>query len=622
MKNLKYLIALFFVSQVTLSCESILEPRLDNSLPDSLAWFGPFNRALGFLNNAYTAIPDRFDNYDGNTHLDVATDNALANEYNLNTMKYNYGTMSSLNLLGIGRWNTAYTSLYYVNLFLEKGLGKDVIYDTPIDAPKGETVAQAKARLEVDSLIKVKFKGEALFLRAWWHFQLLQEFGGKSTTGSALGIPLVLKAVPADKAKDNFSERRNTYDECVSRIVKDLDSAAILLRESYSGVDINFGANQIGRATKLSCYGLKSRVLLYSASPAYQSSGVVELSGNGSFTVVNQTQYIEKWTNVAIAMSENLIKLGGLASQNTSLKAVDFNATASPKEFLFRKYQSNRDIENKNYPPSLGGRSLNQPTQNLVEAFPMKNGYPISRIESKFNANTPYLGRDTRLDNTVFYNTAKVGNSLPLEIFVGGRDFYPKSTIATETGYYLRKWLSVKTNLTNPEQASNDNHYHVLLRRTEVLLNYAEALNEAFGPTDKGTASNSAFEVMKQIRTNAGITSPDPYLTEISTKGKEEFRAFIQNERRIELAFENHRFFDLRRNLLKLDNEINTITATRIATPRPPKNGIAQSDSISYTYTTKVFQKRNSLNNSKFYYLPLPYAEITKNPSLINNFGW
>src|SRR5690606_28449406 len=139
------------------------------------------------------------------------------------------------------------------------------------------------------------------------------------------------------------------------------------------------------------------------------------------------------------------------------------------------------------------------------------------------------------------------------DIFERGRDSRSGNAQNTRTGYYLRKWLSVQPGLTDVENPGSDHHYHALLRKTELFLNLAEASNEAYGPMGMGPEQTlSAADIVKFIRDRAGITI-HTYIDEMAAMGKDAFRKIIQNERRIELAFENHRYFDMRRWVLPLN---------------------------------------------------------------------
>ncbi|MBA9078629.1 RagB/SusD family nutrient uptake outer membrane protein [Rufibacter quisquiliarum] len=577
--------SLLFLCMSIAACEDILEPKVDNTYGDEDTWRLP-EKAEGVLLNAYANIDRQFDSY-GNNFLDVATDNAVTNNYGSAFYTIGGGAISSpSNPLAI--WGDAYTQFRNIHMFMEKGLGENIIYNLT----SATTNQQHKNRL----------KGEAFFLRAWWGFKLLQHYGGKTNNGQALGYPIITRILTDQEATNPGLFKRNTYQECLDQISRDCDSAAYYLPTTYAGEDQIVGSAQIGRATKLAALALKSRAYTYGASPAYQPNDVTQITGMGSFTVVNNATYLANWEKAAKVSYEAITQLGNFSN----LIAKNYNAAATPSEFLFRFYHNNRALETRNYPPSYLGSGFTGPSQNLVDAFPMKNGRPIGTPLSMYDPNSPYAGRDPRLDSTILRHGGSLGG-VPLDMVLGGKDAQGAFPQATRTGYYLRKWLSDIPNMLDPESPQNDHHYHVLLRKTEVYLNFAEAANEAWGPTGTIPDGNiSALSVLKSIRTAAGLNSDD-YLGEVAGQGKSAFRALIQNERRIVLAFENHWFFDMRRWLLPLNNPVMGVKITR------DTNGALQ-------YNKYEVEKRG-FNDVRYYYLPLPYDEVVKN-QLVNNLGW
>lgn len=571
-----------------MSCKKALEPIVDSTFPDETTWTLP-DKAQGVLINAYANIPNTFD-YFGNDFLDAATDNAVSNAFASGI--YRLGSGASLSALDnpVGNWGTSFTQFRNINLFLDKGLTSKVTYDLTSAVN--------------DSLFKRRLKGEALFLRAWWGFQILQQYGGKTSAGEALGYPILLKTLTDEEARE-MDVARNTYEECALQIMRDCDSAYSMLPLQYSGADNINGVTGLGRADQRAAQALKARTAVYAASPAYQPDNIVKLNGMGSFTVVDAAAYQQKWER-----AENIIATAISVTGNfTSLKQPDFYAAATPADFIWRRYHNNRFMEKNNYPPYEFGTAITGPSQNLVDAFPASNGYPISDVRSNYNPQNPYVNRDPRLSLNVYFN-ASIFNGRPLQIYEGGLDSRTAFPDATRTGYYLKKWLSVKADFLNPQNPLNDFHYYVMLRKTEAYLNYAEALNEAYGPnTVPAGRTLSASTIIKNIRKSAGLiaASSDAYVNEVAGRGKEEFRKLIQNERRLELAFENHRYFDMRRWLLPLNEDVKGVSVMK--------------DGTSYVYSTKVVEAR-PFNSLKYYYLPLPYYELSKSEALVNNLGW
>lgn len=597
--NLKYFLPLCAI--VFSSCESLFEEKTTNEWNDKYAW-EVAKIAEGVLLNAYNAIEKRPDSYDNN-FLDAATDNAVTNQYGSSIYKLGMGQFSTTNN-PIGIWSKCYEQFQYINSFLENGLTDKTQYN--------------KTDKEIDARYKERLKGEAHFLRAYWGFRLLQIYGGKTDNGEALGYPIQVSFVTEEQAANLQITNRDSYEACAKQIIDDCNLAIDFLPDVYSGDDPVTTASNIGRATKLAAMALKSRVALYAASPAYQPDDVVKLEQMGKFEVKNVSIYEDKWKLALRAADECVNSL--VFGDFTGMSATDLAdaANTTPSEFIFRAFYNNKDIETRHFAPYYYGKAYNTPSQNLVDAFPSINGYPIDDLEhANYNPEAPYENRDKRFYLNVYYHGAIYGNNgLPVDISEGGKDAQTFNQYASRTGYYLSKFLSKNESMLNPIETVNSLHYYPMIRKTEVLLNYAEASNEVFGPTTKGsytkedgttvTCKYSAYDIIKMIREKSGGITDTGYLDEMAND-KDDFRTLIQNERRIELAFENHRFFDVRRWLLPLNVTIKGVSVTD------------DSDGFKYEYC-EVEQRK--LDDIKYYYMPLPYDECVKNPDLINNLGW
>ena len=183
---------------------------------------------------------------------------------------------------------------------------------------------------------------------------------------------------------------------------------------------------------------------------------------------------------------------------------------------------------------------------------------------------------------------------------------------STKTGYYLRKLLRPDVNL-NPSSTTKQKHLPARIRTTEILLDYAEAANEAQGPkANVGGANYSAYDVIKAIRKRAGLgeSGEDPYLEECA-QNKDKMRELIRNERRLELCFENHRFWDLRRWKVNLANLNEAAKGINITT-----------DATTGEYIYKTFDAEERNYSDYMYYGPIPYSEILKYSNLKQNEGW
>jgi ragB/susD domain protein len=182
------------------------------------------------------------------------------------------------------------------------------------------------------------------------------------------------------------------------------------------------------------------------------------------------------------------------------------------------------------------------PTQDFADAFPYRNGVPYVPGNPS-DPDDPYAGRDPRLDEYLIRNGSLFKDNVinTVDGDVDGIDRKPSSS--TTTGYYMKKLMNPSVNHTTGSVVTT-RHFHTLLRMTEVYLIFAEAANEAWGPDGQGTVGYSARDVIARIRSTGGIT-PDQYLPTVATQA--DMRRLIRNERRLELAFENQRFWDVRR---------------------------------------------------------------------------
>lgn len=580
------------------ACDDTLDTKVTWQIDDSDTWRVP-ELAQGVLYKAYNGIANRPDCFEDN-FLDCATDNAVTNTRSSSVYKVSMGGTTEF-ANPIGNWTQAYNMLNYVNSFLENGLTDQVLYNRPDPA--------------IDKQIKLRLEGESYFLRAWWHFELLKMYGGKAKNGKAMGIPLADHFISQEEAAQNGEFLRPTYQATVDFIVNDLNKAIELLPSVYQGDDLEFGTTQIGRATKSAAGVLKSRVLLYSASPAMQDDDVTKITGMGQYEILNSTVYQAKWEAVAKEINK-ILSMDGFGVFVPITAAGIADAQTESADYAFRRYFNNNLLEGLNFPPFYYGSGRTAPSHNLVKAFYAKNGYPVTDTRSGINMADPnfsmmqlYAILDNRFALNVYYHSSAFGDSgQALDMSEGGKDSPSFSENATRTGYYLAKFVSKKSAMLNPIQTLNSVHYNPLLRKSEVLFNFAEAANEAWGnPQVTGDGClYSAYEIMKNVRSQAGGITFDSYLDEVA-QSKDSFRKLIQNERRLEFAFESHRYFDMRRWVLPLNEDVTGVAVTR-------------NEDGTFSFKEQVVEKRKY--EVKNYFAPLPYSELAKNKNLVNNQGW
>jgi len=487
---------LIIISSTLFSCEKFLEPKPDNVLTEDQVLFNPVY-AEGLLMKAYVALPDEY-----TFETDVASDDAVSNDQISPFRRMATGEWTSTND-PLTQWTYSYEQIAYINKFLD-------LYEK-VTWSNSPNLTAAKNDLR-NTLNKKRLKGEAFALRAWYKWRLLQYHGGIGSDNRLLGFPIIDKSL---EPSDNWKIQRNTYAECVANIFADLDMAIANLPKTWvdgADADVNAtsGARFLNRINGNTAMALKSRVALLAASPSFAAASNVT------------------WANAATIAGPLLKDLGALYANGRV-----FYKEKSNKEILWNRSEvQKRTWEQENFPPSLFGNGRTNPSQNLVDAFGMKNGYPISNIASLYVPTNPYANRDPRLADYIIYNAA-ILKTVPINTYIdapsNGINFMLTST---RTGYYLKKLLSESVKL-DPGSSVNAGHTYTLARMTEVLLNYAEAANEAWGPTgDPNGYGFTAKSLIGDLRKRGGIT-PDDYLLSITDAAG--LRALIRNERRGEL---------------------------------------------------------------------------------------
>jgi hypothetical protein len=358
----------------------------------------------------------------------------------------------------------------------------------------------------------------------------------------------------------------------------------------------------------------RSKTALMAASPAYDDA-----SPNA------ESASLTKWESAAV-LSASLIntKLGttgiaGLAATGNTWYAntteiSGIAAGSNPPEVLWRAATSNDNTnEGNNFPPSLFGLGRINPTQNLVDAFPDKNGYPITNAATVYVSTNPYANRDPRLSLYIIYHGSKAGVTNAQVDITGttgtGLDAVNKTQTSTRTGYYMKKLLRQDVNY-NPTGRNTQLHYRPRIRYTEIFLNFAEAANEAWGPlADPKSFGFTAYDVIKAIRKRALNLTTDAYLESIKSDPIA-MRQLIRNERRLELCFEGFRFYDLRRWKVTLP-ELSA-----------PAMGITVTGTLASPVYSASALVESRLYQAYMYYGPIPYSETLKFNKLLQNDSW
>jgi hypothetical protein len=422
------------------------------------------------------------------------------------------------------------------------------------------------------------YRYEARFLRAFFHFELAKRYGG---------IPVVIKSLTLEEAN---SSTREPFENVIEWIAQECTDIAPNLPDSYTDNSVT-PEMETGRITKGAALALKARALLYLASPLHNPA--------------TASDHRQKWENAATA-AHDLIALNLYGNTLPAWGDV-FNVwRAANTELIMERRQSNsRTFEETNTSIGFeGGNSGNCPTQNLVDAFEMKStGKGILEQGSGYDPDNPYSDRDPRLGMTVLHH-GSTWKGRAMDISLNGIDGKPKVR-ASPTGYYLKKYL-VENTVINPPNQTQTEHCWIFFRYTEVLLNYAEAMNEAYGPNSSngGEYTLTALEAVNYVRQRTGVDMP-VYPDGIS---QNDFRDKIRNERRVELAFEGHRTWDLRRwKQGDLTREIKGMEIVR------------QEGATVYTPVTV----QNRIWEDKMYFYPVPQTEIYNTKGeLAQNPSW
>ena len=421
---------------------------------------------------------------------------------------------------------------------------------------------------DIDENAKRELKGEVMFLRAKLYFDMVKRYGG---------VPIITEPQGLD---DDLFVSRSTTEESFQFIIRELEEAITLLPETHGDRGIN-----ISRANKHSARAFLGRVCLFWASPLFNPSGDVS-----------------RWTKAA-SLCRDVINAGvyDLYPEFRNIM-LDKNNIEEIFSVQFQKGVKEHGWDSWHQPDSQSRQfaSAACPVQEFIDAFEMENGKAIDEQGSGYDENNPYENRDPRLLKTVVVNGSLFfGN--PIYMYVGGLDGI-NQPYQTVTGYQLRKG----TDESNPDYygASGSDQNWLELRYAEVLLNYAEAQNEALQTPDQ-----SIYDAVEKIRQRAGL---NPYTLPVNLT-KDQMRECIRHERYIELAFEQKRYWDFRRWRIAhelLDGKVYTAMY------------ITLNDDGSYSYERRPVDGVPCVFQDKMYFMPIPQSEMERNPNLEQNPGW
>ncbi len=534
--------------EVTLGRDQILSDReLMIGLESNIYYYLPRNNGYSF-------------NCIDNAMLDCATDDGMESSGLSTIHKMTNGAWSPQNVVD-DQWFQLYAGIRKCQMFLTSIGQTNVVENNEVIGNDGKPTDESHLR---DRLI-----GETYCMQALFYFELIKRYGDVPMVTSLLNPNLSELDIP-----------RTSYDAVVDSIVAWCDKAAPVLPIQYSDASK-------GRVNKGAALLLKSRTLLYAAS-----------------VLNNPTNDKSKWVlaaNAAKAVIDLSENNGNAYALSSAVDAPFF--TVFDKEIILPCAYTNRsDIESLNFPNGYSrGKGHTNPTQNLVDAFEIKvNGVfvPYDPTNPAHESKMYSVDRDPRLAATVLYNGATF-KSRKVETFVGGLDGLNKTIDYTKTGYYLKKFVNPSINL---DENGTSMHSWILFRYAEALLNYAEAQNEAIGSPDA-----SVYARLSQVRTRsmgaAGNLEPSLGWTQ------DQMRQRIRNERRVEFAFEEHRFWDIRRWNIGTDILNKPIYGLKIS------NGTTSAIKERFKVEDRLFEPRMNL-------CPISENAALKAPTTGQTKGW
>ncbi|MDR1121926.1 MAG: RagB/SusD family nutrient uptake outer membrane protein [Dysgonamonadaceae bacterium] len=534
------------------------------------------DKAQKYLNTIYYAM-DNGHNRVGNDYLDAASDDAVSSSLSETSVyRLSTGQYTSSNLVGGEmEWGKYYTAIRQANTFIL------YIDDVPLMA---KFINANNDTLPMTSV----WKAEARFLRAYFYFELLKRYGG---------IPIV-RDVPYE-VKDDMEIPRNSFKDCVQYIMDELDLAVDSLRTAP--LEDPGGTGHV--VTQGAARALQCRLLLYAASPLFNERPI-----ENNNPLIGYLSYDpERWKTAADSARSFMNTWKGIYTLGRQFNGTFLNDYSNNyKEVIFfRQGSRSQSIEKINGPLGFSGTNQStgqtSPTQNLVDAFPMLDGKAISDPTSKYNysssSQSMYDNRDPRLNYTVLHNGSSWLNKT-LETYAGGAHNPTSATQTTKTSYYMRKFMGSFEKVDN---YADELHVWILFRYAEILLNFAEAQNEYAG------ASSEVYQAVIDLRKRAGIEAGNDNLYGLKAgMTKDEMREIIRNERRIEMAFEEQRYWDIRR----------WRTAEEIF--KQPLYGLSIANSSGLLTFSRTPVASISFDPKRYLY-PIPYAEVIKNRNMVQN---
>lgn len=548
------------MATVLTGCEkNFLDTKVDTQLTQEMI-DANYSSLVNLANAPYVYLRNEFTLIDSNLFAPVS-DEAVQTAVSGAVRLFNNGSWSAYNNPD-SYYGNYYAAIRAANYFIERSGD----YRAFLALNRDTVSASGKINYTNDTLNMGWYVAEAHILRAWYYFELSKRYGG---------VPLVTKTL---STTDNTNLPRNTYDDIISFIVSEVDAYKNTLQPNWK--TSAFTSND-GRLNRGAALALKARALLFAASPLHNASNDVT-----------------KWQKAAAALNDVIVFGQGAGAYNLHTDYRNYflqNNTLTSSETIWAiRYTAGNWLERSNYPiGTAGGASGITPTHNLVQAYEYKGAPdPVN----------PYANRDPRLAMTIVTNNS-TWNSRTIDESPGGADDM-KKTNASRTGYYLKKFLNDGLNLV---QGGTQVHHWPVFRYGEILLEYGEAMNEAYGPDNNNGYAYTARQALNMVRNRTGVAMPAVTVADVPG-----FRLAVKQERRIELAFENYRYWDLLRW-----KDAAAVLSQPVTGVSVVKNGSGQFVYTPFNVENRVFDA------SKMYYYPFSQAEVLiSNGVLEQNSGW
>lgn len=580
------IIYLAICSILTLSgCDYLDDMPYDWAQPDDI--FTNEQNYLKPINQVYAYIPNGF-NHVGSAFLDAATDDGISTILDSDIHKLARGYATSPNPV-----KECWTNSY-------KGIRQAIFARTYLR--EADLVLQNKTEADIQAFKDI-YCAETECLQALFEFNLLRHYGG---------FPIVDCIYEVDNPELQ-TKVRDSFSDCVNHIVQLCESSAAVLKVEPEG-----GNGAYGRMTKGMALAIKAKTLIYAASPLYNRKD----NSNPLLGYTDGSDVAERWKLAAKACADVInLNIDGTITPwgNKQYSLLPLNATKTydkifinanpnPEYVLFFAAAKNNTLENRHYPPTIskdqGGGTV--PSQQLIDAFTMDDG---SDYTSTFDGEGMYEHRDPRLKSVIGYDGSTYGKKIiytrtGINMTMDGLN--QEKNRSTNTGYYLAKFLDRTLNFG---QSSVGTVFHLfpMIRLSDILLSYAEAMHHAYGMNaDPEGYGLTAAEAVCMIRSRAGFGLDDKFLDGVTDA---DFMDKVKQERRVELCFEEHRYFDLRR---WMDGK----------QLREPIIGMRIEEKEEGLHYARFTVDEARIFKEHMYYHPIPLKVIKESPSIQQNPGW